>query len=184
MKIRAGKKYEGGSNNNIVPDGTYDFLILDVVSDADKGRVKMTLAIPSGRYVFKDFYIKKKDGERNPIGMSELSDFITTALCLEDEDCEVEVEDSVGYFFTGTIKNSTYKNDSGEIKPKMYLNNPRRCEGFDGAQAIMDKYNKNKKSRRSRNAGKNGEEEAPAEEVAAESVNTEGTDTLDFLDDI
>lgn len=167
MKISVGKNYEGTSNSFYIPDGEYEFQILGCKTT--KGSVNMTLGMSNKQRCFKRFFLLDKKGVTNEKSMRELADFITTAMQIEEEDVEVDVNDCIGYYIRATIKNATYEDkETGVTKPTYYVNKPTRCNGFsDGTPSLM---------------GKNQVAESTPEEVEEETVEVEEVEqtSMDF----
>lgn len=140
MIIKAGKSYEGQSDNFRLADGTYEFQITKV--DNTKGRVSMVLTTSTGKNVYKTFFLRDKDGKESDKNMAELADFVTTAMQIEDEEVEVDVKSCLGFYLICTIKNSSYET-SDELgnpvtKKTYYVRRPERCNGFsDGRPPII-----------------------------------------------
>lgn len=144
MKIAVGKNYEGTSNPNHFTDGDYEFQIVNI--ESTKGRVKMTLATSDKRRAYKTFFLLDKDGkEQNERGIRELADFVTTAMQIEDEETEVEIEDCLGYYLICTIKNSSYEQtdpETGAVQTRStyYINKPSRLDEFsDGTPSLIER---------------------------------------------
>lgn len=137
MKIPVGTKYEGGSSMRL-KDGDYELQIIDV--QATKGRVNMTLCTSKGQKVYKTFFLLEKDGKTtNERGMLELADYITTAMQIEDEEAEVSVESSIGFYLLCYVKNGSYPKEDGTEKKVYNLYSPRRCGGFsDGTPSFVE----------------------------------------------
>lgn len=141
MIIKAGKNFEGASDNFRLTDGTYEFQITKV--ESTKGRVNMVLTTSSGKNVYKTFFLRdKKSGNESEKGMLELADFVTTAMQIEDEEVEVDVKSCLGFYLIATIKNSSY-DTTDELgnpvtKKIYYINRPERCDGFsDGHPSFV-----------------------------------------------
>lgn len=138
MIINVGKKYEGASSIRL-EDGDYELQITDVQST--KGRVNMTLTTSTGKEVYKTFFLLEKDGKTvNEKGMRELSDYVTTAMQIEDEEVQVDVKNALGFYLLCYVKNAEYKKkDTGELKKVYNVYSPRRCDGFsDGTESMYD----------------------------------------------
>lgn len=163
MKIMAGKAYEGKSSIRL-EDGEYELQIIDV--SATKGRVNMTLATSNNQKVFKTFFLLNKDGKTtNERGMRELADFVTTAMQIEDEEVEVKVESSLGFYLKCDVRNSSYEKDDGTKKNVYNVNRPQRCNGFsDGVGSLLE------------NDEEEAEEVEEVEEVEEEVEDTMETD--------
>ena len=169
MKIRVGKNYEGASVMRL-EDGDYELQITDVQST--RGRVNMTLSTSTGQKVFKTFFLLGKDGKtQNERGLLELSDYITTAMQIEDEEAEVDVASVLGFYLLCYVKNGSYTKDDGTVKKVYNVYSPRRCDGFsDGTPSLIEL------------PGSEEEEEEIPEEVSLDGVE-EVTDD-DINDDI
>ena len=138
MIINVGKKYEGASSIRL-EDGDYELQITDVQST--KGRVNMTLTTSTGKEVYKTFFLLEKDGKTvNEKGMRELSDYVTTAMQIEDEEVQVDVKNALGFYLLCYVKNAQYtKKETGELKKVYNVYSPRRCDGFsDGTESMYD----------------------------------------------
>lgn len=159
MNISVGKKYEGGSSIRL-KDGDYELQIIDVSST--KGRVNMTLCTSKGQKVYKTFFLLEKDGKtKNERGMLELADYITTAMQIEDEEAEVNVESSIGFYLLCYVKNGSYPKEDGTEKKVYNVYSPRRCSGFsDGTGSFVEGV-------------ESEEEEEPEEVEVATSEETE-----------
>lgn len=177
MKIKVGKKYEGSSSNFYMPDGDYQVLILD--AEETKTSVKLVMATPNGRRIYKTFFVETQDGEPNEKMMRDLADLISCAIQSEDDEIDIDVSECVGCFVQITLKNGSYEKDGLNVATQ-YINNPKRCDPFDGAQALMDKYMKGKKKPRNANKAKKAEKVEEPEQVEE----TEGDDLLGILGDI
>lgn len=129
MKIRVGTKYEGKSSDRL-EDGDYELKITDIQST--KGRVNMTFETSTGKEVYKTFFLLDRDGKTvNEKGMRELSDYVTTAMQVNEEDVEVDVKNALGFYLLCYVKNAQYtKKDTGEVKKVYNVYSPRRCNGF------------------------------------------------------
>lgn len=140
MIIKAGKSYEGASDTFRLQDGTYEFQITKI--DTTKGRVNMVLTTSTNKNVYKTFFLRDKDGKDSEKGLTELADFVTTAMQIEDEEVEVDVNSCLGFYLICTIKNSTREtvDELGNpvSKKTYYINRPERCNGFsDGRPPII-----------------------------------------------
>ena len=176
MKITVGKSYEGKSDNFFIPDGDHEFQIVEVKQV--KNRVNMTLVTSDGRRAFKTFFLLDKNGQPDDKNMRELADFITTAMQIDDDEAEVDIEDAVGYYIVATIKNKSVDREDGTKKSTYYLNRPKRCDGFsDGTGSRLEEYEEKRAEREARKA-KEEAEQASAEE---ENVQTPPS-TIDFDD--
>lgn len=138
MKIVVGTKYEGMSSSRL-EDGDYELQITDVQST--KGRVNMTFKTSSGKEVYKTFFLLDRDGKTvNEKGMRELSDYVTTAMQINEEEVEVDVNNALGFYLLCYVKNAQYtKKETGEVKKVYNVYSPRRCDGFsDGTGSCYD----------------------------------------------
>lgn len=137
MKIHVGTKYEGMSSGRL-EDGDYELKITDVQST--KGRVNMTFKTSTGREVYKTFFLLDRDGKTvNEKGMRELSDYVTTAMQVNEEDVEVDVKNALGFYLLCYVKNAQYtKKDTGEVKKVYNVYSPRRCDGFSDDTGSSD----------------------------------------------
>lgn len=137
MKINAGTKFEGASSNRL-KDGDYELQIIDV--QTTKGRVNMTLTTSKGQKVYKTFFLLEKDGKTtNERGMLELADYITTAMQIDDEEVEVDVDSALGFYLLCYIKNGSYPKEDGTEKKVYNVYSPRRCNGFsDGTESFVE----------------------------------------------
>lgn len=138
MKIRVGTKYEGMSSGRL-EDGDYELQIVDVQST--KGRVNMTFKTSTGKEVYKTFFLLDRDGKTvNEKGMRELSDYVTTAMQVNEEEVEVDVKNALGFYLLCYVKNAQYtKKETGEVKKVYNVYSPRRCDGFsDGTESLYD----------------------------------------------
>lgn len=179
MKINVGTKYEGKSNDFALPDGLYVLQIISIETTA--GRVNMVLATAKKRFVYKTFYMKDKNGKPSEKGLRELSDFITTAMQVEEPDVEVEITDALGLYIECELKNSSFVNASGVKKSVVYLNKPKRANGFDDDMpSVFDELSaKLKLNKAKKNAEKRAEEEGVVEEeVVEEGEDNGGADDL------
>ena len=173
MKITVGKAYEGGSNFNKLPDGTYVFQIVNI--EQTKGRVNMQFITSSKQSVYKTFFLIGKDGKTSDRAMKELADFVTTAMQIEDDECQVDIGDALGCYVQAEIKNSSYKNPEGLMKSVVYVNRPARADGFpDGTDSLLEEV---QGRRRSRTAKLEAAEVSETEETAEDDTDT----TTDFL---
>lgn len=132
MKIKVGTNYEGASSNRI-EDGDYEVQITDIQST--KGRVNMTFTTAKKVNVYKTFFLLDKDGKSvNEKGMRELSDFVTTAMQIEDEEVEVDVKMALGFYLLVYVKNGKYDKideEGNKVTKKVFnIYTPRRCNGF------------------------------------------------------
>lgn len=132
MKIKVGTNYEGASSYRM-EDGDYEVQITDIQST--KGRVNMTFTTSKNQHAYKTFFLLERDGKTvNERGMRELSDFVTTAMQIEDEEVEVDVKMALGFYLTVYIKNAKYnkKDEEGNevVKHVFNIYTPRRCDGF------------------------------------------------------
>lgn len=171
FKVKVGKKVEGTSNNFFIPDGTYVFQIVGAESTA--GRVKMDLIKSDKQHAYKTFFIKSGDGTVNDKAMRELGDFVTTAMQIEDEDCEVDVSDALGYYVQATLRNGTYisKKDGLEHE-SVEIHKPKRANGFpDGTPSLYEEVLAKKAAKKNKRAVAQAEQvEEPVEESVEESV--------------
>lgn len=180
FKVKVGKKVEGTSDSFFIPDGTYVFQIVGAESTA--GRVKMDLIKSDKQHAYKTFFIKRGDGTINDKAMRELGDFVTTAMQIEDEDCEVDVSDALGYYLQVTLRNSTYisKKDGLEHE-SVEIHKPKRASGFpDGTPSLYEEVLARKEAKKNKKAVAQAEEptEEPVEE-SVENINTSSnTDAL------
>lgn len=180
FKVKVGKKVEGTSDNFFIPDGTYVFQIVGAESTA--GRVKMDLIKSDKQHAYKTFFIKSGDGTINDKAMRELGDFVTTAMQIEDEDCEVDVSDALGYYVQATLRNSTYisKKDGLEHE-SVEIHKPKRANGFpDGTPSLYEECVAKRAAKKARQQAVAQEEvqEEPTEE-SVENINTSSnTDAL------
>ena len=175
MKITVGKAYEGGSNFNRLADGTYVFQIVNI--EQTKGRVNMQFITSGKQSVFKTFWLLDKDGKQSERGMSELADFVTTAMQIEDDECQVDIGDALGCYLQADIKNSTTTNKEGLTKAVVYVNRPARADGFpDGTGSLLEEIQGKRRARVQKKV------EAPVEaEETAEDSNDESVDFLSSL---
>lgn len=136
MKVSVGTKYEGGSSMRL-KDGDYELQIIEVKST--RGRVNMTLSTSRGQKVYKTFFLLEKDGKTtNERGMLELADYITTAMQIEDEEAEVDVDSALGFYLKCYVKNGSYEKEDGTKKNVYNVYSPRRCSGFsDGTGSLL-----------------------------------------------
>jgi len=172
MIINGGKKYEGKSSNYYLADGIYNLQIVEIEEEAT--RVKMTLVTSSNKRVYKSFFLNTKDGEPNTRALAELSDFVTTALQIDDEEATIDLMDALGAYVQCSVRNGSYTNSSGVVKPAVFCDKPRRIDGFeDGKPSLLEKYQKGRKSRNRPSAKK-------VEEPVAEEE-TEEIDLVSFL---
>lgn len=181
MKIHVGKTYEGTSGNNF-KDGEYDLQIISV--KATKGRVNMTLATSQKRFMYKTFFLLDKKNNPNENAYRELSDFVTTAMQIEDEDIEVDIRKVVGYYVTCTLKNSVFEREDGSKKATYYLNRPKRCDGFsDGTDSVIEEIlSKNKKFARAEEEEEEEDNEEVAEDTTADVEEDSGLDLDQYFD--
>lgn len=183
FKVKVGKKVEGTSDNFFIPDGTYVFQIVGAESTA--GRVKMDLIKSDKQHAYKTFFIKSGDGTINDKAMRELGDFVTTAMQIEDEDCEVDVSDALGYYVQATLRNSTYisKKDGLEHE-SVEIHKPKRASGFpDGTPSLYEEVLAKREAKKNKRAAAQVEQvEEPVEEPTeeyVENINTSSnTDAL------
>lgn len=177
MKISVGKKVEGTSNSFYLPDGEYEFQIVQIA--CTKGRVNVTFVTSSKQRAYKTFFLLDKNGDTNEKSYRELADFVTCALQIEDEEAEVDVEDALGYYVVAKYRNASYEKDGTTYKTS-YINNPKRCDGFsDGTGSLLEEFNK----RAARTSAKKTKAE-PEEEVE-ETVSEEKEESFDsFFDGI
>ena len=183
MKITVGKSYEGCSDDFFIPDGEHEFQIVDIRST--KGRVNMTLVTSDRKRAFKTFFLLDKKGKQDDKAMRDLADFVTTALQVEDEEIEVEIEDALGYYIKATVKNSSYEREDGTKKATYYLNRPKRCDGFsDGTESLLEEFESRRAKRLARQAAEaeaEGTEETEAEETTAEPPEVVDTGRFDDI---
>ena len=169
MKITTGKKYEGASQFSRLEDGIYVFQIVDVKQT--KGKVEMQLITADKKYCFKSFWLIDKNGKPSDRGMSELADFVTTALQIEDDEIEVDIEDVLGHYIQAEVKNSSYTNEEGLTKSVQYVNRPARAECFpNGKPSLYEEIVNKRKSKTNRAS-------ASVEEPASDKQE----DTVDLL---
>lgn len=189
-KITVGKKFEGTSDAFRIDDGTYVFQIVSF--ETTPGRVKMELVTSERKFATKTFFMKKNDGTINEIAKRELSDFVTTAMQIEDEEVSMDISESVGYYVQATLRNSSYKNKEGQTMASTEIHKPFRADGFpDGTPSLVEdilakreKRGKGKRNRTQAQAEEAVEEpvekqvEEPVEEVAEETSGTDEDDNL------
>lgn len=136
MIIHVGKSYEGTSGNAF-KDGDYDLQIIKIKST--KGRVNITFATSGKRFLYKTFFLLDKQGQQNENAYRELSDFITTAMQIDDEDVELDIRNAVGSYVTVTLRNTTFEKADGTKQASYWLNRPKRCDGFsDGTGSVLE----------------------------------------------
>ena len=173
MKLTVGKAYEGASNEFKLEDGIYEFQIVNIETTA--GRVNMTLVTSNRKRAFKTFFLREKDGSESERGYRELADFITTALQIEDQEVEVDIDTAIGSYLICNVRNSSYEDANGVKKSVMYINRPERLDCFsDGTESLLSEFGRKKKGR---------VVEQPVEEEVEEEVVAETEEVEDPIDD-
>lgn len=179
MIINGGTKYEGKSSNYYLEDGIYNLQIVEIEEEATL--VRMTLVTSSNKRVFKRFYLTTKDGETNTRALAELSDFVTTALQIDDEEATIELMDALGCYVQCSIRNGSYKDANGVAKPITYCDKPHRIDGFeDDKPSLLAKYQKGRKAK-NRPAAKASVKKVEEQVEEVEEEETGDIDLAEFL---
>lgn len=128
------------SGFTLIPEGTHDFKIVDVVYKEEFGKLEISMKTKNGCKHTERFSLLKSNGSPNEGAYNAFSFFAKTALQNFDLE-DIDPAELKGRFITCEVVHDTVENRNkpGETITFAHLGNKSPCDGWEEAAPVTSK---------------------------------------------